>query len=73
MKKIILDVPENKFKFLMELLIQLGIKPTVDKPETLTPEQRQFLKELRVSLNEVDRHLKGEIKLKTAKEFLNEF
>ncbi len=57
----------------MELLIHLGIKPTVDKPETLTADQRKFLKELQVSLKEVDKHLKGEIKLKSAKEFLNEF
>jgi len=72
MKKIILDVPENKFKFLMELLTNLGIKPTIDNPKTLTLEQKQFIKELQLSLKEVDKHLKGEIKLKSAKAFLND-
>jgi hypothetical protein len=44
----------------------------VHKEEKLTPSQREFVNDLKHSLEQVELHLQGKIQLQDAYEFLNE-
>ncbi len=66
--KVILDIKDNKFDFVMELLNNLSFVKT----EPLSPSKEQFLKELKASVEEVVLAKKGRIKLKSAEELLDE-
>ena len=68
MQKIIIEIPDNKINFFLELAHNLGFK----KIERLTKKQAEFVDELKESLNEVELHRQGKIKLQSAKDFLNE-
>ena len=68
MQRVVIDIPDNKFNFFIELLDNLGIK----KVTRLTKDKKEFVDDLKHSLNEVEQHRKGKIKLQSAKEFLNE-
>jgi hypothetical protein len=73
MQKIVLEIPENKFQFIMELLSNFEyVKVAQSKPSKLSAKQKEFVDDLKQSLNEVELHRQGKIKLKTAREFLNE-
>jgi hypothetical protein len=71
MKQVVLNVPDNKYPFFMELVKSLGfIKVTGEA--TLTKDQQDFVEGTKKSLEQVEQHLKGEIELKTADQLLNE-
>ncbi|MBN2611242.1 MAG: hypothetical protein JXB00_06775 [Bacteroidales bacterium] len=71
MKQIVLNIPDNKYLFFMELVKSLGF---VKVPEEikLDKKQKEFVEGTKNSLEQVERHLKGEIKLKTADQLYNE-
>ena len=66
--KIILDIKENKVDFVLELLKSF----TFVKTESLSPEKAKRIKGLKQAINDVKLHKEGKIKLKTARQFLNE-
>ena len=66
--KLLVDVKDSKADFVMELLKSLAFV----KAEELTPTKAQFLKELKESVKQVMLAEQGKIKLKSAKEFLDE-
>jgi len=68
MQRIVLDIPDNKFNFFMELLKNLGIK----KVKKLSSQQVQYIDGLNQALDEVEEHAKGNIDLQNAKDFLQE-
>jgi len=68
MQRVVLDIPDNKINFFMELVKNLGFK----KVQRLSKEQKEFVDELNSALNEVEEHLQGKKKLQNARDFLNE-
>jgi hypothetical protein len=68
MQRVILDIPDNKINFFLELAKNLGFK----KVQRLSKEQKEFVDDLKDSLNEVELHRLGKIKLQPARDFLNE-
>jgi hypothetical protein len=68
MQRVVLDIPDNKINFFMELISNLGFK----KVKRLSNEQKEFVDDLKDSLNEVELHRQGKIKLQPARDFLHE-
>ena len=68
MQRVVLDIPDNKINFFLELVSNLGIK----KVQRLSSKQKEFVYDLKDSLNEVDLHRQGKIELQSARDFLNE-
>jgi len=68
MQRVVLDIPDNKINFFMELVNNLGFK----KVQRLTSKQKEFVDDLKNSLNEVELHGQGKIELQSARDFLNE-
>lgn len=68
MQRVVIDIPDGKINFFMELVNNLGFK----KVKKLSSKQMEFVDDLRDSLNEVEQHRHGKIKLQSAKDFLNE-
>jgi len=68
MQGVIIDIPDNKFNFFMELVNNLGFK----KVKQISKENKQFIDDLQHSLEQVKQHQEGKIKLQSAKDFLNE-
>jgi uncharacterized protein YpuA (DUF1002 family) len=68
MQRVVIDIPDNKFNFFMELVNNLGFK----KVRKLSKEQHQFVDDLQDSLEQVKQHQEGKIKLQSAKDFLHE-
>lgn len=68
MQRVILEIPDNKINFFMELVNNLGFK----KVKRLSNKQNEFVDDLKNSLNEVELHRQGKIKLQPARDFLNE-
>lgn len=68
MQRVIIDIPENKINFFMELIAQLGFKKVKRVPKG----KKEFADDIKESLKEVEKHRQGKIKLSTAKEFLDE-
>jgi ethanolamine utilization protein EutP (predicted NTPase) len=68
MQRIIIDIPDNRINFFMELLNNLGLK----KVRRLSDEDKEFVDDLKQSLEEVEKHRQGKIKLQSARDFLNE-
>jgi hypothetical protein len=71
MKQVVLDIPDNKFPFFMELIKSLSFVNIPDKP-VLTKKQQEFVDGTKKSLEQVEQHLKGEIKLKSADQLFDE-
>ena len=71
MKQLIIHIPDNKYQFFMELIKSLGFIK-VSEEVNLTKNQQEFVEGTKNSLEQVEQHLKSEIKLKTAEELLNE-
>lgn len=71
MKQVTLNVPDNKYHFFMELVKSLSF---VNVPEEtkLTKKQQEFVDGTKKSLDQVEQHLKGEIKLKSADQLFDE-
>ncbi len=59
MQKVVIDIPDNKFKFFMELVHNLGFK----KVRRLTPEQREFVDDLQNSLEDAAEGLRTAAKI----------
>ena len=68
MQRIVIDIPDNKLSFFMELVNNLGFK----KVKQISKEQKHFVDDLQQSLEQVKQHQDGKIKLQSAREFLNE-
>lgn len=68
MQRIILDIPDNKMNFFIELFKSLGIK----KIKKLSAEQIKYADGLSHALHEVEEHQQGEKYLQNAKDFLGE-
>lgn len=71
MKQVILNIPDNKYPFFMELVKSLGFIKVSSEP-ILTKKQQEFVEGTKKSFEQVEQHLKGEIKLKSAEQLLNE-
>lgn len=72
MQQIVLNIKDNsKREFFRELLKQLDFVEVVSVNEE-SLEHPDLFEGLKASLNEVEAHLKGEIKLLTAKKLLDE-
>jgi hypothetical protein len=71
MKQVVLNVPDNKYPFFMELVKSLGFIKVPDDRE-LSKEHQAFVEGTKKSLEQVEQHLRGEIKLKTADQLLDE-
>jgi hypothetical protein len=71
MKQLVLNIPEDKYPFFMELIRSLGfVKVSVDSK--LTKEQQAFVDGTKQAYWQVDKHLNGEIELKTAEQLIDE-
>ncbi len=68
MQRVVIDIPDSKFKFFMELVNNLGFK----KVRQLDPEQQEFVDDLQHSLKEVKLMQEGKLEKQTAEDFLNE-
>lgn len=72
---ILVKVPDNKVEFFLELVQNLKFKaePTVkSKTKSFTPEQREWIDGLKESLEQVELHQQGKIKLKSFDQLLDE-
>ncbi len=68
MQRVVIDIPDSKLKFFMELVNNLGFK----KVRQLTPEQQEFVDDLQHSLKEVKLMQEGKLEKQSAEDFLNE-
>ena len=68
MQKVVVDIPDNKLKFFMELINNLGFK----KVRQLTSDQQEFVDDLQHSLEEVKLMQEGKLEKQSAEDFLNE-
>lgn len=64
----IVEVEDNKDKFLLELLRHFSFV----KAKPLTKKNIKYIQQLQSSVDEVKRAKAGKIKLQSAKDFLNE-
>jgi hypothetical protein len=71
MKQVVLNIPDNKYPFFMELIKSLGFVKVPEEVK-LTKKQKEFVEGTKKSLEQVERHLKGETELKTADQLFNE-
>lgn len=71
MKQVVLNIPENKYPFFMELVKSLGFVK-VSEETKLTKKQQEFVDDLQHSLEQVKQHQEGKMKLQSAKDYLNE-
>ncbi len=71
MKQITIYIPDNKYRFFLELVKNLGFAKLSVK-EKLSTEEQRFIHDTKLSLEQVDNHLKGKIELKTADELFDE-
>jgi hypothetical protein len=70
-KQVVLNIPDNKYLFFMELVNSLGFVK-VSAELNLNKKQKAFVVGTRNSLEQVEQHLKGQIGLKTAGQLYNE-
>ena len=68
MQRIVIDIPDSKISFFLELVNNLGFK----KVKKLSRQQQEFVDDLQHSLEQVKQHQEGKIKLQPARDFLNE-
>jgi hypothetical protein len=69
--QVTLEIPDDKYASFIEIVTNIRFVE-VCKEEKLTPSQREFVNDLKHSLEEVELHLQGKIQLQDAYEFLNE-
>lgn len=68
MQRVVIDIPDNKFNFFMELINNLGFKNI----KQISNDKQNLIDDLQHSLNQVKLHQKGKLELQSAKEFLDE-
>ncbi len=71
MKQVVLNIPDNKYPFFMKLVKNLRFVK-VSEEAKLTKEQHKFVEGTKKSLEQVEQHLKGEVKLKSADQLFDE-
>ena len=71
MKQVTLNIPDNKYPFFMELVKSLGFVK-ISGNSKLTKNQQEFVEGTKKSLEQVEQHLKGKIKLKSADQLFDE-
>ena len=76
MREVLVKVPDEQYRFLMKLLQNLSFveaKPVkLPKPRRLTPAQQEWVDDMREALQQVEQHQRGEIKLRSLDELINE-
>jgi hypothetical protein len=76
MREVLVKVPDEQYRFLMELLRHLPFveaEPvTAAPPGKLTPAQQEWVDEMREALEQVELHQQGKIELKSAWDLLDE-
>ena len=75
MKQVVINIMENKYQFFMELLNNFDfvkVSESKNKPVKISAKQKEFVDDLKHSLNEVELHRLGKVKLQSARDFLNE-
>ncbi|EMN01179.1 hypothetical protein [Leptospira noguchii] len=72
MKQIILNVPDQKYSFLMELLRNLNFVKVQEIEEDKEPTKKEILAGITQGMKEVELHRQGKLKLKSAKQLLDE-
>lgn len=68
MQRLVLDIPDSKINFVLELLKNLGIKNV----KKLSPQQVEYIDGMNGALHEVEEHIQGKKYLQNAKDFLEE-
>jgi hypothetical protein len=71
MKQVVLNIPDSKYPFFMELVKSLSFVKVPEEAK-LTKKQQEFVDGTKKSLEQVEQHLKGEIKLKSADQLFDE-
>ncbi len=71
MKQVVLNIPDSKYPFFMELVKSLGFVKVFEETK-LTKKQQEFVDGTKKSVEQVEQHLKGEIKLKSADQLFDE-
>ncbi|HNW50469.1 MAG TPA: hypothetical protein PKH79_05265 [Prolixibacteraceae bacterium] len=71
MKQVVVNIPDNKYHFFMELIKSLNFV-VLSREEEQTKKQMEFVSGTKQSLEQVEKHLSGQIKLKTADQLLDE-
>ena len=71
MKQVVLNIPDNKYPFFMELVKSLGFVKVTSEPK-LTKKQHEFVDDLQNSLHQVKLMQEGKIEKQSAEDFLNE-
>ena len=69
MKQVIIQIPDNKYNFFLELVKSLGFVKSIEETE---PNKTNILKGLQDAVKEVNLIKKGELKGINAKDLLNE-
>ncbi|MDZ7933778.1 MAG: hypothetical protein U5M51_02145 [Emticicia sp.] len=69
--QVTLEIPDDKYTAFMEVVRNIRFVK-VRKEGELTPIQKEFVDDLKHSLEEVELHLQGKIQLQDAFEFLDE-
>ena len=74
MTQVILNVPDNKLAFVRALGEELNFVVVSEKriSSTLREKQKEWVAQLKISLDEIEQHAKGEKMLKTAQQLLEE-
>ncbi|MEQ8470698.1 MAG: hypothetical protein RIC35_05910 [Marinoscillum sp.] len=66
--RVLLDIKDDKVDFVMELLGNLKYV----KAETISPEKAELISEIREAVANLNKAKKGKLKLKSARELLDE-
>jgi hypothetical protein len=67
--QVLVEIPDNKAAFGLEVLRNLAF---VKKVNPMTPEKARLFEDLKEAVKEIKLHKEGKIKLKTARELLDE-
>jgi hypothetical protein len=71
MKQVVLNIPDKNYPFFMELVKSLDFV-VVPEEVKLTKNQQEFVEGTKNSLEQVEQHLNGRIRLKTADQLYDE-
>lgn len=70
--ELVIELPDNKVEFFVEMVKNLPFKATIKTPRSFTTEEREWIDGLKEALNEVELHQQGKIKLKSLDQLINE-
>lgn len=73
MKQLTLQIPENKYDFFLKVIEHFNfVKIADEKEKKISGKQKKFIKDTIQSLQEVQLHQQGKIKLKSLEQALDE-